>query len=247
MLSIFWKEINAFFSSLIGYVVIGVFLTIMGLMMFVFPDYSILNYQYATLDQLFNIAPMIFMFLIPAVTMRSLAEEQQTGTIELLVTRPLSDLQIILGKYFACLVLVAFALLPTLLYYYTVRDLSSTPDLPQGNLDAGAITGSYIGLLFLAGVFVAIGIFASALTRNQITSFILATFLCFLVYWGFDFISRLPVFVGKVDDIVQMFGIDYHYASISRGVLDSRDMLYFLSVIAVFVAMTVTALGQRKW
>ncbi|MEM9991698.1 MAG: gliding motility-associated ABC transporter permease subunit GldF [Bacteroidota bacterium] len=243
MISIFWKEVNAFFSSLIGYVVIGVFLTIMGLMMFVFPDYSILNYKYATLDQLFNIAPMIFMFLIPAVTMRSLAEEQQTGTIELLVTRPLHDLQIILGKYLACLVLVLFALLPTLLYYYTVYQLGS----PKGNLDAGAIAGSYFGLAFLAAVFVAIGIFASALTRNQITAFILATFLCFLVYWGFDFISRLPIFVNKVDDVVQMLGIDYHYASISRGVLDSRDMLYFLSVIAFFVAMTLTALERRKW
>lgn len=243
MLSIFWKEINAFFSSLIGYVVIGVFLAVMGLMMFVFPDYSILNYQYATLDQLFNIAPMIFMFLIPAVTMRSLAEEQQTGTIELLVTRPLSDLQIVLGKYFACLALVIFALIPTLLYYYTVHNLGS----PKGNLDSGAIMGSYFGLIFLAGVFVAIGIFASALTRNQITAFILATFLCFLVYWGFDFISRLPIFIGKSDDIVQMLGIDYHYASISRGVIDSRDVLYFVSAIALFIATTTTALGRRKW
>lgn len=243
MLSIFWKEINAFFSSLIGYVVIGVFLAIMGLMMFVFPDYSILNYKYATLDQLFGIAPMIFMFLIPAITMRSLAEEQQVGTIELLVTRPLSDLQIVLGKYFACLVLVIFALIPTVLYYITVHQLGS----PKGNLDSGAILGSYFGLVFLAGVFVAIGIFASSLTRNQITAFILATFLCFLVYWGFDFISRLPVFVGKVDDVVQMLGIDYHYASISRGVVDTRDVLYFLSAIALFIALTVTALGRRKW
>lgn len=243
MLSIFWKEINAFFSSLIGYVVIGVFLAVMGLMMFVFPDYSILNYNYATLDQLFGIAPMIFMFLIPAVTMRSLAEEQQAGTIELLVTRPLSDLQLVLGKYFACLTLVVFALIPTLLYYYTVYQLGS----PKGNLDSGAIIGSYFGLVSLAGVFVAIGIFASSLTRNQITAFILATFLCFLVYWGFDFISRLPIFVGKVDDLVQMLGIDYHYASISRGVIDTRDVLYFLSAIAFFIAMTVTALGQRKW
>ena len=209
MLTIFLKEINTFFSSLIGYIVVGVFLGILGLIMFVFPDTSLLNYNYATLDQLFDIAPMVFVFLIPAVTMRSFAEEIQTGTIELLTTRPLTDLQIVLGKFFACLVLVVFALLPTLLYYYTVHQLG----IPQGNLDSGAIMGSYLGLIFLAGTFVAIGIFASSLTNNQIVGFILATFLCFIFHWGFFFFSKLPVFVGKVDDIVQMIGIDSHYMS----------------------------------
>ncbi|MEM9847580.1 MAG: gliding motility-associated ABC transporter permease subunit GldF [Bacteroidota bacterium] len=243
MLSIFLKEVNAFFSSLIGYIVIGIFLVITGLFMFVFSDYSILNYQFATLDQLFGIAPMIFLFLIPAVTMRSFAEEQQSGTIELLETRPLSDWQITLGKYFACLLLVIFALLPTLLYYWTVHELGS----PKGNLDSGAILGSYIGLTFLAASFTAIGIFSSSLTNNQIVAFILASFLCFLFYWGFLFISNLPIFVGKVDDIIQMIGIDYHYESISRGVLDSRDLIYFLSLISVFLLATVTALQRRKW
>ncbi|MEL6943276.1 MAG: gliding motility-associated ABC transporter permease subunit GldF, partial [Bacteroidota bacterium] len=238
MLSIFLKEVNAFFSSLIGYIVIGIFLVMMGLFMFVFADYSILNYQFATLDQLFGIAPMIFMFLIPAVTMRSFAEEQQSGTIELLETRPLSDWQIVLGKYLACLLLVAFALLPTLLYYWTVHELGS----PKGNLDSGAIAGSYIGLFFLAAGFTAIGIFASSLTNNQIVSFLLATFLCFIFYWGFLFISNLAVFVGKIDDIIQMIGIDYHYESMSRGVLDSRDFIYFLSLIVLFLVSTVTAL-----
>ncbi|MEL6717802.1 MAG: gliding motility-associated ABC transporter permease subunit GldF [Bacteroidota bacterium] len=243
MLSIFLKEVNAFFSSLIGYIVIGIFLVMMGLFMFVFADYSILNYQFATLDQLFGIAPMIFMFLIPAVTMRSFAEEQQSGTIELLETRPLSDWQIVLGKYLACLLLVAFALLPTLLYYWTVHELGS----PKGNLDSGAIAGSYIGLFFLAAGFTAIGIFASSLTNNQIVSFLLATFLCFIFYWGFLFISNLAVFVGKIDDIIQMIGIDYHYESMSRGVLDSRDFIYFLSLIVLFLVSTVTALQRRKW
>ncbi len=243
MLTIFFKEINTFFSSLIGYIVVGVFLAIMGLVMFVFPDTSLLNFSYATLDQLFDIAPMVFVFLIPAVTMRSFAEEQQTGTIELLATRPLTDLQIVSGKFFACLALVAFALLPTILYYLTVWQLGS----PQGNLDSGAIAGSYLGLLFLAGAFVAIGIFASSLTNNQIVSFVLAVFLCFLLHWGFGFISTLPVFIGKVDDLVQMLGIEYHYASISRGVIDTRDVIYFLGVIGVFVAMTVTSLERRKW
>ena len=243
MLSQFLKEVNAFFSSLIGYIVIGVFLVIMGLVMFVFPDTSLLNSNYASLDQLFEVAPMIFVFLIPAITMRLLAEEQQAGTIELLVTRPVTDLQIILGKYFASLLLIAFALLPAWLYYYTVYQLGS----PQGNLDSGAILGSYIGLFFLAAAFAAIGLFASSLSANQIVAFIVAAFLCFFIHWGFDFLSRLPVFVGKVDDVVQMFGIDYHYASISRGLIDTRDIVYFLSLIALFIMMTVVSLERRKW
>lgn len=243
MLSIFLKEINTFFSSLIGYIVIGVFLILLGLMMWVFPDTSLLEYNYATLDQLFTLAPMIFLFLIPAITMRSFAEEKQSGTIELLVTRPLKDIEIVLGKYLACLALVLFALLPTLLYFYTIYELG----FPPGNLDTGATIGSYIGLFFLGACFVAIGLFASALTSNQIVAFILATFLCFAFYWGFLYISALPIFVGKVDDVVQMIGIDYHYGSISRGVIDSRDVLYFLSLITVFLALTQLILGKRKW
>ncbi|HMR43918.1 MAG TPA: gliding motility-associated ABC transporter permease subunit GldF [Saprospiraceae bacterium] len=243
MYSIYFKEINAFFSSLIGYIVIGVFLLIFSLMMWVFPDTSLLNYNYATLDQLFDLAPMIFMFLIPAITMRSFAEEQQSGTIELLTTKPLSDLQIIGGKFLAALTLVLFSLLPTLIYYYSVYQLGS----PPGNLDSGAIAGSYIGLFLLAGAFASIGLFASSITNSQIVSFILATFLCFIFHWGFFYFSRLPVFVGTMDDLVQKFGIDFHYNSISRGVVDSRDVLYFLSIIAAFFAFTLTSLGRRKW
>lgn len=243
MVSIFLKEVNTFFSSLIGYIVIGVFLVALGLVLFVFPDTSLLEYDYATLDQLFDIAPMIFAFLIPAITMRSFAEEQQTGTIELLATKPVSDLAIVLGKFFACLALVAFAILPTLLYYYTVYQLGA----PKGNLDSGAIMGSYFGLLFLGAAFVAIGIFASSLTNNQIVAFILATFLCFLIHWGFDLFSRLPVFVGKSDVLVQMLGMEYHYNSISRGIIDSRDIIYFLSVVAIFIILTLTSLEKRKW
>lgn len=243
MLSIFLKEVNSFFSSLIGYIVIGVFLMILGLVMFVFPDTSLLNFNYATLGQLFEIGPMIFVFLIPAITMRSFAEEQQAGTIELLATRPVTSLQIIMGKYLASLLLLAFALLPTGLYYYTVYQLGS----PPGNLDSGAILGSYIGLFFLAGAFAAIGLFASSLSGNQIVAFLLAAFLCFFLYWGFDFLSRLPVFAGKMDDVVQMFGIDYHYNSISRGLVDTRDIVYFISVIALFIMMTMVSLERRKW
>ena len=161
----------------------------------------------------------------------------------MLVTRPITDLQIILGKYMASLLLVVFALLPTGLYYYTVYQLGS----PAGNLDSGAILGSYIGLFLLASAFAAIGLFASSLSNNQIVAFILAAFLCFFIHWGFDFLSRLPAFVGKVDDVVQMFGIDYHYNSISRGLIDTRDIIYFFSVIALFIMMTLVSLERRKW
>lgn len=243
MFPIFIKEINAFFSSLIGYIVIGTFLVLMGLLLWVFPEYSILDSNYASLETLFGVAPMVFMFLIPAVTMRTFAEEKQSGTIELLVTRPITDWQIVGGKFFACFVLVAFAVLPTVLYYFSVYQLGA----PPGNIDSGGTLGSYIGLMFLAGAFVAIGVFASALTNNQIVAFVLATFLCFFVYLAFGFLSRLPIFFGKTDDIVQALGIEHHYNSISRGALDSRDVVYFITVIAFFLAATVLALGKRRW
>ncbi len=243
MVYIYKKEIQTFFSSLIGYIVIGVFLLILGLIMWVFPDYSILSYNYATLDQLFFIAPLIFLFLLPAITMGTLADEQQSGTLELLVTKPLLDIEIVMGKFLASCTLALFALLPTLLYYYTVYQLGA----PQGNLDSGAIMGSYVGLFLLASSFVAIGLFASSLTANQIVAFILAVFLCFFFYYAFFFLSKLPVFVGRLDDVVQMMGIEYHYASISRGVLDSRDLIYFFGLIAVFIYFTVLSLGRRNW
>ncbi|MFK7810255.1 MAG: gliding motility-associated ABC transporter substrate-binding protein GldG [Saprospiraceae bacterium] len=241
MWSIFIKEIQSFFSSLVGYVVIGVFLIIMGLVMWVFPDTSILNYNYATMETLFLMAPMIFTFLIPAITMRSLAEEKQTGTIELLATKPISDLEILLGKYFASVLLLVFALLPTLFYYYTVHQLGS----PVGNLDSGAIMGSYLGLFLLGATFTSIGVFASSLSKNQISAFLLATFLCFFFYWGFFYVSKLPFFVGKTDDLVQKAGIEYHYLSISRGLIDSRDVLYFFSVIGIFLMLSLLSLKGR--
>lgn len=243
MRAIFFKEINSFFSSLIGYMVVGVFLLLMGLLLWVFPDYSILDGNYANLDTMFSVAPVVFMFLIPAVTMRTFAEEKQAGTIELLVTRPITDWQIVGGKFLASLVLVMLALIPTAVYYFTVYQLGD----PVGNLDSGGIMGSYVGLIFLAGAFVAIGVFASSLTNNQIVAFVLATFLCYFVYLAFDLLSRLPVFVGKSDDLIQSFGIAYHYNSVSRGVLDTRDVIYFISLIAVFLAATVLSLGRRKW
>ncbi len=243
MYSIFLKEINTFFSSLIAYIVIGVFLVILGLVIWVFPDTSLLNYGYATLDQLFEIAPLIFIFLLPAITMRSFAEENQNGTFELLSTKPITDFQILFGKYLACTLLLVLAILPTAFYYYTVYQLAS----PAGDLDTGAIMGSYFGLVLLGQAFVAIGIFASSLSQNQIVAFVLATFLCFFVYYGFDFLSRLPFLVGKSDDLVQMLGIDYHYKSISRGVVDSRDLIYFISLTGIFLLSTQLVLSKRKW
>jgi len=240
---IFNKEIRLFFSSLIGYIVIGVFLMILGLTMFVFPDFSMLEYAYASLDQLFNIAPIVFIFLIPAITMRSFAEENQAGTIELLLTKPISDFSIIFGKFLAAFTLVLFAVLPTLIYLYTVYDLGS----PRGNIDLGAVAGSYIGLLFLAACFTSIGIFSSSLSNNQIVSFLLSVFLCFIAYYAFFLISRMPFVSGTLDDIIQRIGIDYHYSSISRGVVDSRDVLYFLSFIGIFLLLTMVSLAKRKW
>lgn len=242
MLAIYKKEVHAFFSALIGYLVIGVFLIMLGLIMFVFPDSSVLEYPYATLSQLFDNAPLIFLFLIPAITMRMFAEEWQNGTIEFLMTKPVTVGAIIMGKFLASMTLVFFALIPTLLYYLTIYQLGS----PVGNIDSGSVLGSYIGLLFLAGCFTAIGLFASALSKNQITGFVAATFLCFLLYYGFFFFSKLPVFFGRGDVVVQMMGIDFHYEAISKGVMDSRNVVYFLSVVVFFLFGTRVILGKEK-
>lgn len=242
MLTIFRKELSSFLSSLIAYITIAVFLLVVGLFVWIFPDTSIIDYGFATLDSLFNIAPWVFMFLIPAITMRSFSEEKKSGTIELLVTRPITDLQIILGKYFAGLVLVLFSILPTIIYYYSIYQLGSV----KGNIDGGAVFGSYIGLLLLGGCFVAVGLFASAISDNQIVAFIIAVFISFICFAGFDSFSALSLF-GRVDTLIAGFGINDHYKSISRGVMDSRDVLYFLSFISLFVLMTKTALESRKW
>ncbi|HNL05924.1 MAG TPA: gliding motility-associated ABC transporter permease subunit GldF [Chitinophagales bacterium] len=243
MLTLFKKELSTYFSSLIGYIAILIFLVLMGLFVWIFPDTNVLSYGYASLDPLFSIAPWVFMFLVPAITMRAFSEEFKNGTIEFLATRPLTDLQVILGKYFAAWCLVLFALLPTLLYYVTIYQLGATP----GNIDSGATWGSYLGLVMLSAVFVAIGIFASSMTQNQIVAFLLAVFLCFFFYMAFDYLSRLNVFYAWIDDIVENIGINAHYLSISRGVIDTRDVLYFASLTGAFIALTHTVIGSRKW
>ncbi len=243
MFAIFRKEIQQFFSSLIGYIAIIVFLLVLGLFMWIFPDTSILEFGYATLDSFFSIAPYIFIFLIPAITMRSFAEEINTGTIELLSTRPVTELQIILGKYFAALLLVFIAILPTFIYFYTLYVLAS----PEGNIDVGGILGSYFGLLFLGAVFVAIGIFCSSITSNQIVAFILGVFLCFFIYLAFSYLSQFGIFIGKNDYLVESFGLSAHYDAMGKGVIDSRDVVYFLSLISAFILFTRTALSARRW
>jgi len=243
MLTLLRKEISSFLSSLIGYIVITVFLLINGLFLWVFEgDFNILNFGYANLDGLFMIAPFVFLFLVPAITMRSFAEEKRTGTIELILTKPLTEFKIVMAKFLAGFILVIISVLPTLIYMFSIYQLG----LPKGNLDIGGIWGSYIGLLFLSASFVAIGMFASTISDNQIVSFIIAVFLCGFIYIGFEFIYSLDLF-GKVDLFIKSLGINEHYKSMSRGVLDTRDMLYFLGVIAFFILLSRYSIERRKW
>lgn len=236
------KEVRSFLSLLIGYIVISVFLLLVGLFLWVFPfAYNIPESGYARLDSLFDLAPWVFLFLIPAITMRSFAEERRNGTIELLFTKPLTDTQIILSKYIGGLVLVLFSLLPTFIYYFSIRELGN----PPGNIDNGGTFGSYIGLLMIGATFVSIGIFCSSLTQNQVVAFIIAVFLCFFIYLGFDLLASFSRF-GNFDSFVRGMGIYEHYQSIKRGVVDSRDILYFITVIALFVLFTKFILEKRK-
>ncbi|NOU45682.1 MAG: gliding motility-associated ABC transporter permease subunit GldF [Bacteroidales bacterium] len=243
MLALFRKEISSFLNSLTGYLVIAVFLLINGMFLWVFStEFNLLDFGYANLDGLFVLAPFVFLFLVPAICMRSFADEQKSGTIEMLLTKPITDLQIITAKYLSSLSLVIFSLIPTLIYYFTVYQLG----LPKGNLDMGGIMGSYIGLFFLGATFTAIGIFSSSITDNQILSFILAAIISGFMYLGFEFIFSFSLF-GPFDLFIKQMGISSHYSSISRGVIDTRDILYFLSVIALFLSFTKLALSARRW
>ena len=243
MRSLFIKEISSFFSSLTGYLVIGVFLLLNSLFLWVVPgQFNVVENGYATLDSLFAISPWVFLFLVPAITMRMIAEEKRTGTLDLLYTRPVTELQIILAKFLASWALVLLSLLPTLIYFWSISRLGS----PPGNIDMGGTWGSYIGLLFLGGIYAAIGVFASSLTTNQIVAFIAAVFLSFLLYLGFDFLSGIAE-SGRMEFLVARMGISYHYNSISRGVIDSRDILYFLGVITLFILGTRVVLQSSLW
>jgi len=231
---VFRKDLASFFHHVSGYLVLGLFQTVSALFLFVFPDTSILEGGFASLEPFFERAPILFLFLVPALTMRLLAEERQRGTLVLLLTRPLTSGEIIAGKFLASVTLLFLALLPTALYAYTLYALGS----PPGNLDLGAILTSWIGLLLLGAVFASVGIFASSLTHNQVVAFLLATTGCFALFHGFDFLSALPIFFGKWDALVQQVGMAHHYHALSRGAVDTRDLLYFASLTALFLGGT---------
>lgn len=243
MFTLFKKELASFFSSLMGYLTIIVFLVLTGLMLWVFKgDFNIMDYGFAGMDGLFVIGPFLYLFLIPAITMRMFAEEKRNGTMELLLTKPLSEMTLIWAKFLAGFVLVLISLLPTLVCYISVVTLGD----PVGNIDTGSVMGSYLGLLMLGAAFVSIGLFASSITNNQIVAFIFAALMSAFMHLGFDAVYQMG-FLGKADLLVRSLGMSYHYESISRGVIDTRDVLYYASVIALFMMATRIVLQSRKW
>ncbi|RXG32479.1 gliding motility-associated ABC transporter permease subunit GldF [Leeuwenhoekiella marinoflava] len=237
MIAILKKEFHSFFASPVGYLVIGLFLVLNALFLWVFDnDYNLFDYGFADLTPFFQLVPWIFIFLIPAVTMRSFSDELRLGTLELLLTRPISKVQLVLGKFFGALLLIVLALVPTLVYVYAIDQLGN----PQGNYDFGILTGSYLGLLFLASAYTAIGVFASTLSENQIVAFIIAAFLCFLFFFGFNALAEVVNI-----SVLKELSIQKHFESISRGVIDSRDLIYFLSSTAFFIGLTVFKLEHK--
>lgn len=239
MWSICKKELQQFFSNLTGYIAIILFLLVNGLFLFVLKDSNIFDFGYATLDKFFELAPWILLFLVPAITMRSLSDEFKGGTFEILQTKPLTKWQIVLGKYFSIIIVLLFVIIPTFIYVFTINKLSA-----QGGIDGGGIAGSYIGLFFLAAVFAAISLCCSGFTSNAVVAFLISVFGCLLLFFGFSALSKLSFFENGADYYVEMLGIDFHYRSISRGVLDSRDMIYFISLIFLFLLITVKNLRK---
>ncbi|WP_309641918.1 gliding motility-associated ABC transporter permease subunit GldF [Flavobacterium sp.] len=240
MKAILLREIKSFFGSPIGYLVIAIFLLLNGLFLWVFEgDYNILNSGFADMSPFFTIAPWILIFLIPAVTMRSFSDEKKQGTLELLLTKPLSLWQIVNGKFLGAMLLIVIAIIPTLIYMYAI----STLGMPEGNIDLGSTMGSYFGLLFLIASYSAIGIFTSTLSENQIVAFILSVFLCFFFYFAFD---GLATYLPNAENLISSFGMDNHFKSMSRGVIDTRDVLYFVSITIAFLSLTVFKLKSLK-
>lgn len=241
MLSLLQKELNAFFSSLMAYVIIGFFLLLMGLLMWVFPGANVIDEGYANLQTLFRLGPYLFLFLVPAITMHLLAEEKKMGTLELLLTTPLSPTQIILGKYLASLAIIVLILLLTTPYYFSISFLGA----PPGNIDTAAVIGSYLGLLLLAAVFAAVGLFSSALTERQIVAFLIGALFCFFLYQGFEAWATLQTW-ESYSLLLAELGIQYHYEALSRGVVDSRDLLYFFTLINLLLWATRLVLTHRR-
>ncbi|MCP4520470.1 MAG: gliding motility-associated ABC transporter permease subunit GldF [Cytophagales bacterium] len=240
MLSIYRKEIKSFFNDLIAYLVIILFLTGIGLYMWVFPD-TVFDYGEADMNLLFVVAPYVYMFLIPAITMRSFAEEKKTGTIELLLTRPITEWQLVLGKFLASFSLVVFALIPTLVYYIAIYQLGN----PVGNLDSAGIVGSYIGLLCLGASFTAVGVFTSSLTKNQIVAFIISVFLSLFLFEGTSYLSELVS--NQYAFGISQLSFSYHYTAMSKGVIDTRNAVFFISIVVLMLLTTRLVLVSRKW
>ena len=240
MKSILFREIKSFFGSPVGYLVIAIFLIINGLFLWVFEgDFNILNSGFADLSPFFTISPWILIFLIPAVTMRSFSDEKKQGTLELLLTKPISLWQIVNGKFLGAMLLIVIAIIPTFIYVYAISDLG----LPEGNFDLGSTVGSYFGLLFLIASYTSIGIFTSTLSENQIVAFILSVFLCFIFYFGFEGLSQV---FKTFENTISAFGMDNHFKSLGRGVIDTRDILYFVSVTFLFLSFSVYNLKSYK-
>jgi ABC-2 type transport system permease protein len=243
MYALFRKELALFFSTLMGYISILMFLLITGLFLWIFPgEYNILDFGYAQLSGLFLIAPFVFLFLIPALTMRSFSDENRSGTIEFIMTKPISDFSIIMAKFGASFILLIISILPTLTYYLSIYFLG----FPKGNIDSAAVFGSYFGLLMIGSAFISIGLFSSSITSNQVISFIIAVVVSGTFYFGFDFINNMEMF-GSSNQLIKSMGIIEHYSSISRGVIDSRDLIYFVSLTTLFLMLTRFSLQSKKW
>jgi len=242
MIPILKKELNSFFASPIGYLVIMVYLLLNGLFLWVFEGgFNILHAGFADLNSYFSLAPWIFIFLIPAITMRSFSDEYNNGTIEILKTKPITDWQLILGKYFGALALVILAIIPTLIYVYSIYQLGN----PVGNINFGTTFGSFLGLLFLAGAYTSIGIFASTLSKNQIVSFIIGVVISFFLFYGFEALATYNMF-GSSDYFIQKIGMTDHFNSISKGVIDTRDLIYFISITLLFILLTKIRIQNEK-
>lgn len=241
MLAIFRKEVNQFFSSPIAYIIMGVFLTALGLLLWVFPDTSLLENGYADMGTFFNLTPYVMLFLVPAITMRAIADEVRSGTLEWLLTKPVSRWGVVVGKFLASWLLVVLTLLPTLLYYVSLYQLGS----PAGNIDSAGVFGSYIGLILLSGVFVSVGLWASSLNDNQVVAFVLGVFFCFLLYAGLSALAGLSI-LGSVAYYLSSFALDEQYRALGRGVIDSRNVVYLFSLIILFLLLTANRLKASK-
>lgn len=241
MLAIFRKEVNQFFSSPIAYIIMGVFLTALGLLLWVFPDTSLLENGYADMGTFFNLTPYVMLFLVPAITMRAIADEVRSGTLEWLLTKPVSRWGVVVGKFLASWLLVVLTLLPTLLYYVTLYQLGA----PAGNIDSAGVLGSYIGLILLSGVFVSVGLWASSLNDNQVVAFVLGVFFCFLLYAGLSALAGLSM-LDSVAYYLSSFALDEQYRALGRGVIESRNVIYLFSLIILFLLLTANRLKASK-